>query len=163
MPYKVDQEVITPWIETLDKILENAKRNEVTVLETDFPKEVRWYLLQAMHAARELEVEPYCNLKAKIRRRGERALVVYPKLVVAELSVKVHTAPPEFRAVPKHGVSSLLALVSSVMNSKDTLLSFPDLDPSLNNAAKAWADKMGHKIITEDPFTIQKAITNVNS
>jgi hypothetical protein len=162
MPYKANTEVITPWIETLDKILDNAKRNEVTILETDFPKEVRWYLLQALHAARKLSVEPYCNLSVKIRRRGLRALVVYPKLAVGELSVKIHTAPADFRAVPKHGVSSLLALVSTVMNSKDPLLSFPDLDPSLLEAVKAWAKNIGHTMISEDPVTIQKGTINVN-
>lgn len=164
MPYKVDMESITPWKETLDKIIDNAKRNEVTVIETDFQKEVRWYLFQAFHAARELGVAPYCNCKVKIRKRGDRALVVYPRLIVGELSVNIHTAPPEFRAVPQHGVSSLLAVASATINSKDNVLSFPDLDPSLHHAVQVWASKMGHRIITEDPLTIEKgSLPNVNS
>lgn len=162
MPYKAEPEVITPWTETLDKILANAKSNELTIIETDFPKEVRWYLLQAFFAARKLGIEPYCQLSVKIRRRGDRALVVYPKLSAGELNVKIHTAAPTFRAVPQHGVSSLLALVSAVMNSKDNLLSFPDLDPSLHEAVKKWAANIGHKIISEDPITIEKGTINAS-
>lgn len=156
MPYKVSPEVIDPWRATLDKIVENARKNEITVLETDFPRETRWYLLQAFHAARELSVEPYNKVSVKIRRRGPTVLVVYPKLVLEELNVTIHTASPEFRAVPQHGVSSILALVSAVMNSKDDLLSFPDLEPSLKPMVYSWAEKIGHKILQDDPITIQR-------
>lgn len=160
MGYIISQASIDRMQDTLDIIYANAIQNKLTVLKTVWPKETRWFLSQAIASAKALNVEPYCRLEVRIKLRptpsGEKVLVVHPRVLPENIEIEAYTQGEAANAKVIHGASSLLSIATATMKETDNILAFPDLEPSLLENAKTWAERLGHTILSLEPFTIKK-------
>jgi hypothetical protein len=158
MPYKISAESVEVLREVLDQIYNNAKENKTTVIVTKFPKQTAWYIRQAFKSAEVLSIEPYNQLSVRAKAFYDPAsVVVYPKFIPKDLELTILSAPTG-SVKTLHGVSGMRGVIEAALNPKikETILSFPDLEPSLLQTALSWARTIGHEITSEQPFTFRR-------